>query len=125
MGNPRHELGAAAERAVATWLELHGWSVLARRHRSANGGEVDLVALDPGLVLVAIEVRARATGRAGDGSETIDARRIARIGRTLVSFAAEGGSRHRGLRVDLVTATPLGLGTDRHWRLRRMPGISA
>ncbi|MGI8998640.1 MAG: YraN family protein [Candidatus Limnocylindria bacterium] len=124
MGDPRHELGIAAEQAVARWLEGDGWQVLARRRRSENGGEVDLIAVDPGTTLVAIEVRARRTDRTGDGSETIDRRRTARIGRTLAAFAAASGVRSRGLRVDLVIAAPEA-GTAARWRLRRIPDIGA
>ena len=123
MGDPRHDLGIVAEAAVAAWLEESGWRVLGRRVRSAGGGEVDLVALDPEATLVGIEVRARRTARAGTGSESIDGRRTARIGRTLVAFAAEGGFRHRGLRIDLVSAMPVAVGT--RWRLRRIPDIGS
>jgi len=122
MGDARHELGIAAEQAVATWLGSAGWLVLARRHRSRAGGEVDLIAIDPDDVLVAIEVRARSTDRTGTGSETIDARRTARLGRTLGEFAALTGTPHRGLRIDLVTATPA-VGSSAAWLLRRLPGI--
>lgn len=121
MGDARHQLGIAAEQAVATWLGTAGWLVLARRHRSRAGGEVDLIAIDPEHVLVAIEVRARSTDRTGTGSETIGARRAARLGRTLSEFAARTGTPHRGLRIDLVTATPAV--RSRAWLLRRLPGI--
>lgn len=124
MGDPRHDLGIAAERAVATWLEGVGWRVLARRQRSRDGGEVDLIAVDPDTTLVAIEVRARRTVRSGDGSETIDRRRTARIGRTLAAFAAASGVRSGGMRVDLVIAAPEA-GTDARWRLRRIPDVGA
>ena len=124
MGDPRHDLGLAAEQAVAAWLETSGWRVLARRHRSSSGGEVDLIARDVGGVLVAIEVRARRTDRAGAGVETIDARRTARIGRTLAGFAAANGGRHDGLRIDLVTVTPMS-GAVARWHVRRTPGIGA
>lgn len=123
MGDPRHDLGNAAEAAVAAWLERSAWCVLGRRVRSANGGEVDLVALDPDRVLVAIEVRARRTARSGIGSERIDARRTARMGRTLVAFAARNGLGHRALRIDLVSVTPEP-GGSAAWRLRRLPDIS-
>jgi len=122
MGDARHQLGIAAELAVARWLETAGWRVLARRHRSRAGGEVDLIALDPNDVLVAVEVRARRTDRTGTGSESIDAGRSARIGRTLIAFATERGVGHRGLRMDLVTVTPVP-GTVVRWRLRRVPEI--
>jgi putative endonuclease len=124
MGDPRHDLGHAAEAAVAAWLEASGWQILARRHRSPAGGEVDLIARDPDGVLVGIEVRARRTTRAGLGSETLDARRTARIGRTLAAFAAGSRAAHRGLRVDLVRVTPMP-GPHARWRLRRIPGIGA
>jgi putative endonuclease len=124
MGDPRHELGIAAELAVARWLETAGWRVLARRQRSASGGEVDLIAIDPAEVLVAIEVRSRRSGRTGTGTETIDRRRTARIGRTLAAFATGRGVAHRGLRVDLVTVTPIP-GAAGRWHLRRVPEIGA
>ena len=123
MTDPRHDLGISAERAVEAWLQECGWQMLGRRIRSPGGGEVDLVALDPEDVLVGIEVRARRTARAGDGSESIDGRRTARIGRTLVAFAAERHLRHRGLRVDLVSVMPEP--TVWRWRLRRTPNIGS
>ncbi len=106
MGDPRHTLGIAAERAVATWLESSGWRVLGRRVRAPGGGEVDIVAVDPKGVLVGVEVRARRTSRTGIGTETITAERVRRTARTVVAFAAERRVRHRGLRIDLVTVSP-------------------
>ena len=124
MGDRRHDLGIAAEQAVATWLERAGWEILARRRRSSDGGEVDLIALDPDATLVALEVRARRSGRTGLGSETIDRRRTARIGRTLAAFATSEGGHHRGLRLDLVIVAPVP-GDATRWRLRRIPNIGA
>ncbi len=122
MGDPRHDLGIVAERAVAGWLEESGWRLLGRRVRASGGGEVDIVALDPDGVLVGIEVRARRTARAGIGTESIDARRTARTGRTLAAFAASSRVAHRSLRIDLVSVMPEP-GTDGRWRLRRIPNI--
>lgn len=122
MTDPRHSLGLAAEEAVAAWLSASGWRVVARRRRSTDGGEVDLVALDPNRVLVAIEVRARRTMRAGAAAASVDQRRIGRVGRTLASVAASCGEAHDGLRIDLVTAEPAPDQPGR-WRLRRIPGI--
>ena len=122
MGDPRHDLGLAAEEAVATWLTGAGWRVIARRVRSAGGGEVDIVALDSDRVLVAIEVRARRTSRAGPAATSVDFRRVARLGRTLAAVGAACGESHRGLRIDLVTVEP-DLGGMGRWRLTRLPGI--
>lgn len=121
MTDPRHDLGQAAEDAVAAWLSRAGWRIVARRLRSRHGGEVDLVAIDPGDVLVAIEVRARSGGRAGSAFETVDGRRVGRLRRTLVEHARETGGLHSGLRVDLVAVEPDG--EAGRWRLRRLAGI--
>ncbi len=124
MGDARHNLGIAAEGAVAAWLGAAGWRILARRYRSAAGGEVDLIAVDPAMVLVAIEVKARRLDRTGSGAEMIDQRRAARIGRTLAAFGAVSGEIHNGLRVDLVTVAPVP-GSVTRWQLRRIPDIGA
>ena len=121
MGDPRHDLGLAAEDAVARWLAGAGWVIRSRRERRPGGGEVDLTAVDPGGTLVAVEVRARRSARTGAADETIDARRVTRISRTLVAHASASGRPWPGLRVDLVTVEPI-LGTG-GWRLRRIPGI--
>lgn len=121
MGDPRHDLGRAAEAAVAAWLTHAGWRIVERRARSATGGEVDLVAVDPGRSLVAIEVRARRTRRTGEAAVTVDARRVARLGRTLAAVGAQGRHSHRALRIDLVTVEPSA--TPGRWSLVRVPGI--
>jgi Holliday junction resolvase-like predicted endonuclease len=123
MGDPRHDLGIAAERAVGVWLEAFGWRLLGRRVRAAGGGEVDIVALDPDGVLVGVEVRARRSVRTGIGSESIGADRVRRTGRTLATFGAASGIPHRGLRVDLVSVMPEPGPTAGNWRLRRFPDI--
>ena len=125
MGDPRHDLGIAAERAVGAWLEGSGWRLLGRRVRAPGGGEVDILALDPDGILVGVEVRARRTVRTGTGTETITADRVRRTGRTVAAIAAATGVTHRGLRVDLVGVTPEpGPAPDR-WRLRRVPDIGS
>ncbi len=123
MGNPRHLLGLSAELAVADWLTDAGWRVVARRARSPDGGEVDIVAIDPRATLVAVEVRARNSSRTGAAAVSVDARRVARLGRTLASIGAGLGMHHAGLRVDLVTVEPDADGGPGRWRLSRLPGI--
>lgn len=122
MGDPRHDLGLNAEAAVAAWLEADGWRVLARRWRVTEG-ELDLVCLDPSAILVAIEVRARRTPRAGSGLESIDRRRLRRLRGALGRYLALGAAPHAGARIDLVTVSPEP-GTDR-WRLVRHPSVDA
>lgn len=121
MPNPRHDLGLRAEAAVADWLESGGWRVLARRWRVPEG-ELDLVCLDPGRILVAIEVRARRTERRGSGLESVDRRRVGRLRLALYRYAAQSDARHAGLRLDVVTVTPQ---PDGRWRLMRHPTVDA
>lgn len=125
MADPRHLFGAKAEDAAAGWLEACGWTVLARRYRSAGGGEVDLIMLDPRRTIVGVEVRARGSRRAGSPEETVDARRAHRIGRSLAAFARDSTVPHIGLRVDLVAVAPIPGGAPCHVRLRRIPDIGA
>lgn len=122
MTDPRHALGLAAEELVTTWLIGLGWRVIARRHRSRVGGEVDLVALDPGGTMVAVEVRARRTSRTGPAAASVDHRRIRRLERTLAAVAASSGEPHTGLRIDIVTVEPLA-GAARRWRISRIPNV--
>lgn len=122
MTNPRHALGLAAEELVAAWLTRLGWRVIARRHRSPGGGEVDLVALDPTRVLVAVEVRARRSARTGGAAISVDRRRIRRLARTLAAVAASNGVPHAGLRIDLVTVEPAAA-DDGQWRLARIADV--
>jgi putative endonuclease len=122
MPDPRHLVGHAAEAAAARWLSGMGWHVLDRRARPKGHGELDLVAVDPRGVLVGIECRARHTDRFGSAAESVDRRRVDRLRRALAAYAVAGTARHRGLRIDLITAQPEPGGTDR-WRLRRTEGI--
>lgn len=57
LGRAAHARGVAAEAAAGAALERDGWTVLARRLRTA-AGEIDLVAEKAGL-LALIEVKAR------------------------------------------------------------------
>ena len=125
MGDPRHTLGIAAERAVAAWLESLGWRVLGQRVRASGGGEVDIVALDPQRVLVGVEVRARRTSRMGIGTESITPERVRRTGRTVAEFATATRVSHRGLRMDLVSVSPEPGRIPGLWRLRRIADIGA
>ena len=122
MPHPRHELGRAAERAVADWLTAHEWRILAARHRS-SAGEIDLVALDPDRCLVAVEVRLRSSGRAGDAVASVRPRHLRRVTAALAAFARGEAIPHDGLRVDLVAVVPgPSPGT---WRLTRVPAVDA
>jgi putative endonuclease len=121
MTDPRHALGERAESSAATWLGTLGWSVLDRRWRGP-AGELDLVCIDPGGVLVGVEVKVRRTDRAGSGLESVERRRLGRLRGTLAAFASATAVAHQGARLDLVTLTPA---DDGRWRIQRLPAIDA
>ena len=123
MSDPRHALGLLAEAATERWLTAAGWEVLARRWRPVGGGgEIDLAALDPAGALVAVEVRARRSARAGGALASVDARRVRRLRRSLAALGAACHRPHRELRIDLVSAEPVP-GRPGTWRLLRTSAI--
>jgi putative endonuclease len=116
--------GPRGETAVAAWLTAAGWHVLARRWRTAEG-ELDIVALDPAHALVAVEVRARRTDRAGSAADSVDRRHLRRLRAALRRYAAEHATGHIGLRVDLVTLRPVNGEAGPRWRATRLEAIDA
>jgi putative endonuclease len=122
VSDPRHALGERGEAAAAAWLASRGWTILARRWRCPYG-ELDLVALDPENVLVAVEVKLRRGARAGDPLESVDPRRLARLRAALSRFRAGAQTgRVEGTRLDLVAVRPAGEGL---WRLAHHRAIDA
>ncbi len=122
MPDPRHLLGQRGEELTADWLTTRGWTVLARRWR-CSAGELDLVALDPAGVLVAVEVKLRRGARAGDPLESVDPKRLFRLRAALRRFRATlERPTGAGLRVDLVAIRPA---PDGRWRMAHHEAIDA
>jgi putative endonuclease len=122
VADPRHALGLQAERRVADWLSEAGWQILGERHRSGFA-EIDLVALDPNHVLVAVEVKLRRSGRSGEAIESVQPDKVRRLRTALTAYARTTPIDHRGLRVDLVAVSP---GPEPGtWRLTRLPSVDA
>jgi len=120
--DPRHALGQRAEQATASWLASRGWTILARRWRCADG-ELDIVALDPDAVLVAVEVKVRRGGRAGDPLESVGRLRLVRLRAALGRFrAAVPMPVGNGLRIDLVAVRSATAG---RWRATHLRGVDA
>lgn len=94
--------GRQAERLAGWWLRLKGWSILARRVRTA-AGEVDLVARR-GAMVAFVEVKSRATGVALD--EAIDERRLARVAAAAESLAALYMKPGDDMRIDVILLAP-------------------
>jgi putative endonuclease len=75
--DPRHIHGACAEQLAADYLQAHGLAVLERNLR-CKGGELDLVCLDHG-VLVVVEVRQRARSDFGGAPASVNRRKQRKI----------------------------------------------
>lgn len=120
MPDPRHLLGRQGEAMAGDWLTMRGWTILARRWR-CQAGELDLVALDPDGVMVAVEVKLRTGGRAGAAEAAVDRARLRRLRAALGQFCASAGAVRPGeLRIDLVTVSGVDGGG---WRLAHHPAI--
>lgn len=118
MTDPRHRLGIAAEAAVGDALRRRGWRILATRWR-VPAGEIDLVCEDAGGVLVAVEVRARRSPRAGRAAETVDRYRLLRLRAALLAYAATRPGPPTALRIDLVSVERV----DGRWHASRRAAI--
>jgi putative endonuclease len=70
-------LGARAEQLALEYLQAHGLTIVERNYRRRLG-EIDLVALDKGVLVIA-EVRTRSSDAFGGAAASIDGRKQRRI----------------------------------------------
>ncbi len=128
MTTERQRRGAWAEGLVAAELTGAGWSVIARNVKVGRD-EIDLLCLDPGppAELVFVEVRGLRVAAFGAPEERVDARKVARLYRSMAALRAlgvlpDGSSLPRlPVRVDLVVVDARGATAEvRHLR-RLMP----
>jgi putative endonuclease len=96
--------GAAAEAQAAAFLEKKGYRVVAR-NVSARGGELDIVAVDRGVVCF-VEVRARASDGWGAAEETVGPTKQARLARVAERFLGTWPDRDAACRFDVVAVAP-------------------
>ncbi len=82
-------LGARAEQLALEYLQAHGLTIVARNYRRRLG-EIDLVALDHGVLVIA-EVRTRSSGAFGGAAASVDGRKQ----RRLIRAAAQLLQQHR------------------------------
>ncbi|MBX9797549.1 YraN family protein [Sphingomonas sp.] len=95
-------MGRRGEERAAAWLGERGWTILARRVRTA-AGEVDLVARRAGLVAF-VEVKLRATAEAL--ADAIDERRLARVAAAAEILAATYARPGDDIRIDVLLIAP-------------------
>jgi putative endonuclease len=98
----KDDLGRAGEERAAAHLEKRGCRVLERNWRCRDG-ELDIVALDGGEIVV-VEVKTRRALGFGHPLEAVDARKRARLWRLAMAWASAHPewARGRDIRLDAI-----------------------
>lgn len=98
--DPRAGLGRYGEELAARYLRERGMEVLERNWRCEHG-EVDIVALDDGC-LVVCEVKTRRGTAFGEPVEAVTVAKALRLRRLAAAFVRYRGGHDGGLRIDVV-----------------------
>ncbi len=104
--------GKMAEKAALKFLEQQGFSLITKNYRNRRG-EIDLIVENESLVLI-VEVRYRGHSRFGLASETVDARKQAKIIQCAEQFLAQNPV-NKSIRIDVITASPGSSGLKINW----------
>ena len=102
----RLPLGSRGERAAEKYLRSNGYRIVKRNFRAA-GAEIDLVAMDGG-VLVFVEVKTRRGIDAGAPHEAVDERKQKQIRRAAELFATLYREDEIEMRFDIVAVDASG-----------------
>lgn len=94
-------LGDEGERLAARYLRQQGYTILARRYRTALG-ELDLVARD-GACIVFVEVKTRRSELAGQPYEAVDAHKQVQLTRLALAFLKRYRLLEQPARFDVVS----------------------
>jgi putative endonuclease len=108
----RRQLGRRGEEATAAWYLGAGYEVVARNWRCPLG-EIDLVLVDPGGVVVICEVKTRSSSAFGTPLEAVSVpkqRRLRRLAVLWLSSTRPTGARLRPVRFDVAAVTGSGTG---------------
>jgi putative endonuclease len=101
----RMRLGREGEQVAAAYVAHLGWTVLARNWRPAEPalrGELDIVAVDAGD-LVVCEVKTRRGTGAGAPLEAVTTRKLQQLRRLAAAWLAEhAGAGHDAVRIDVI-----------------------
>src|SRR3569833_160442 len=108
----RQRIGQRAEDIAAEFLRAQGLVIVERNFRRRLG-ELDIVALD-GDVLVIAEVRSRASRRYGGAAASVDGRKQQRLIRAAAQLLQRSrGFSHLRVRFDVICVSDTGAGAPR------------
>jgi putative endonuclease len=108
----RLELGRRGEEAAAQWYSRAGYEIVDRNWRCSDG-EIDLVAVDPGGVIVFCEVKTRSSTAFGSPEEAVTAtkqRRLRRLAARWLSQRRTPGPPLRSVQFDVAAVLGDGVG---------------
>ncbi len=98
-------IGARGEAAAAAYLERVGMTVVERNWR-CKAGEIDIVALDGGA-LVLVEVKTRRVTSAGTPEEAVSPTKQRRLVRLAEAYIKHAGVTPDEIRFDVVAIRPI------------------
>jgi len=99
-GDERARLGRAGEHEAARFLKRKGYRIVTRNYR-CSAGEIDLVALDGGMV-VFVEVKTRTDCEHADPQDAVTPEKQHRLMRAARNFILQTQSQGRDFRFDIV-----------------------
>jgi putative endonuclease len=102
--DPRQVLGREGEDAAVAYLRQKGYRILDRNWRCKEG-ELDIVAVDPRHVFVAVEVKTRTGTRFGTPLEAVGHKKLRRLRKLTVIWLTAHGIRYDRIRIDVVAIT--------------------
>jgi len=102
--DPRQVLGREGEDAAVEYLKQKGFRILDRNWRCKEG-ELDIVAVDPRQVFVAVEVKTRTGTRFGTPLEAVGHKKLRRLRMLTVIWLNAHGVRYDRIRIDVVAIT--------------------
>ena len=103
-------VGSGGERAAADFLKERGYHILERNFRG-RGGEIDLIAIDGG-VLVFVEVKVRRTLSRGAPIEAVTPAKQARVRRAAQEYLTFSGRIFGRIRFDVISVMKSAKSTD-------------
>jgi putative endonuclease len=106
--DPRRQVGANGEAAVAQWYRAAGYAVVAQNWRIRDG-ELDLVVERDGTI-VFCEVKTRRSDRFGLPVEAVTPRKQQRLRMLAMRFLDANAVRRRAMRFDVASVVPDGRG---------------